>query len=294
VAAGIVAARQPPAKRWNTAVALLILAMLVRFFADLPMTRAPWRTLLWHCTPLGILCGAAWQHRYGRTALPAARGSSLATAPHTSIPLALGVTAICFGWPVVIALAAAFGGETTGAFNDNNFLALVLTEAVLASVALTVLSARNYPLGTLRPRFTLADAGAGIGLWLATLGACAITLVIAGSGQTSQPVEQLLAEAQVSAPVTVLLSLVNGAYEEVFLLGFLASGLRRFGASNAIAITLLVRLLTHAYQGPLGALSVMVFGAVLGVYFFRSGRLFPVVAAHILADATALLNTGAP
>lgn len=297
VAAGIVAARYAPASGRQVPLVLLILLLNVKFFADLPMTRHAWPTVLWFCTPLGILCGAAWQRRYGHIvpAAPAPSVNRLESAPHISLPLALGVTTICFGWSVLLSLSATFGGHLTGAFNDSNFISQVLTEAVLASVALTVLYARRYPLATLFPRATLPGAGAGVLLWLATLAACATVLALASAviNQPAQPVEQMLAEAQVSAPVALLLSLVNGTYEEVFLLGFLSSGLRRFGASNAIAISLLVRLLTHTYQGPLGTLSVVVFGAVLGIYYFRTGRLFPVVAAHILADAVAFLNTGA-
>lgn len=87
----------------------------------------------------------------------------------------------------------------------------------------------------------------------------------------------------------VPLAIVNGAYEEVFLLGFLMRGLRRFGASNAIGVSLLVRLLHHMYQGPLGALSVLVFGGVLSIFYWRKGQLFPAVFAHVLAHIVPFL-----
>lgn len=294
VAAGVVAARHSSAKRWTAAVALLILALQVKYFADLPLTRTAFRTVIWHCTPLGILFGAAWQYRYGRPPLPAAsKVNLLTTGPHTPLPLALGITAICFGLSVAASLSDTYSGQASGSFNDNRFMAAILTDAILASIALTVLHARKYPLRTLLPRASWQDMGTGVLLWLAAIAAWNVVLPIVGDSQAAQPIDTLLAEARLSVPVVLLLSVVNGMYEEVFLLGFLASGLRRFGASNAIAISLLVRLLTHTYQGPLGVLSVVVFGAVLGIYFFRTGRLFPVVAAHVLADAAALLNPGA-
>lgn len=88
----------------------------------------------------------------------------------------------------------------------------------------------------------------------------------------------------------LLLSLVNGVYEEVFLMAFLQRGLRRLGGSNAVGVVLLVRMLYHTYQGPLGLLAVAIFGLVVGIYYWRSGRLFPVIVAHIVADAWALAS----
>lgn len=77
---------------------------------------------------------------------------------------------------------------------------------------------------------------------------------------------------------------MNGAYEEVFLLGFLLRGLRGYGLGMALGVSLLVRMLYDLYQGPLGAASVFAYGAVVSLYFVSSNRLFPVVFAHALGD----------
>jgi membrane protease YdiL (CAAX protease family) len=85
-------------------------------------------------------------------------------------------------------------------------------------------------------------------------------------------------------PTLVAVSIVNGAFEEVFLLGFLLRGLRAYGLSVAIGSSLLIRMLYHVYQGPIGVLSVLGFGVVLSLYYIRGGSLFSVVFAHVLAD----------
>src|SRR6185295_521108 len=90
--------------------------------------------------------------------------------------------------------------------------------------------------------------------------------------------------APIGLTALVTLGIVNGAYEEMFLLGFLLRGLRGYGLSFAIGASLLVRVLYHLYQGPLGAMYVGVFGLVLSLYYVASARLFPVVLAPALWD----------
>jgi membrane protease YdiL (CAAX protease family) len=84
----------------------------------------------------------------------------------------------------------------------------------------------------------------------------------------------MMAHTSVTAVPVVATALVNGAFEEVFLLGFLARSLRGYGIALAIGISLLVRILYHSYQGPLGMLSVLLFGIVLSVYYMRTDDLF--------------------
>jgi len=80
------------------------------------------------------------------------------------------------------------------------------------------------------------------------------------------------------------MSVVNGLYEEVFLLGYLQSALERFGLAFAVGASLLVRVAYHTYQGPAGAVSVLAFGLILSAYFARRRSLWPVVSAHMFAD----------
>ena len=75
-----------------------------------------------------------------------------------------------------------------------------------------------------------------------------------------------------------------GTFEEVFLLGVLVRGLRAYGVSIAIGFPLLIRLLYHLYQGPLGAVWVLAFGLTFTLFYVRIGRLWPAVFAHMLWD----------
>jgi membrane protease YdiL (CAAX protease family) len=84
--------------------------------------------------------------------------------------------------------------------------------------------------------------------------------------------------------------MVNGTYEEVFLLGFLQRGLRSYGLSIAVGVAVLVRVLYHLYQGPVGTLWVLGFGAVFSLYYLRSEQLWPPAFAHILWDIIPLMG----
>ena len=99
-----------------------------------------------------------------------------------------------------------------------------------------------------------------------------------------QPIARMVLESTVSLPAAAVVALVNGTYEEVFLLGFLTRGLRGHGLGLAVGASLAVRVLCHTYQGPLGLLSVLAFALIVTAYFVQTGRLWPAVVCHMAAD----------
>jgi membrane protease YdiL (CAAX protease family) len=198
---------------------------------------------------------------------------------------------LCFGWFIIASLSSLAvwrPGVGERSFSDNSMGAVLATELVLGLAAVAVLQARGYPLRTLAPRPSWSGLLIGAGLFIG--GRILISLVLPLAPHPAEtPIEEMAAGAHVSLSTLIPVAIVNGTYEEVFLLGYLGRGLRRYGASTVVGIVLLVRLLYHTYQGPLGALAVGLYGLVVGVYFQWSGRLFPVVAAHIIADIAAFL-----
>lgn len=90
--------------------------------------------------------------------------------------------------------------------------------------------------------------------------------------------------------VVVLVSIVNPAFEEGFLCGYVLPVLApRRGANVAVAVSVAIRLLYHLYQGPIALLSVIPMGAILALWYLRTGRLWPPVIAHACLDFFALL-----
>lgn len=300
---GIAVARWSPRQSWKAAMALLLLVLGYVFFVQFPSTRVGWRLAIWSLsTPLGLLIGAGfyrWRER-GRPEPERSGASSwrsifrpvnlALTAPPVALPEVLAIVAICFGYAILSSVLTVTDGAGVASFTDDVFAGTALMECVLACVALAVLHVRHYPLRSLVPQPSWRDAGIGVALYLVSIMCWLVVALPFASQMDSQPISQMVAQSKVSLSGVISMALVNGTYEEVFLLGFLMRGMLRYGASNAVGISLLVRMLYHMYQGPMGVLSVLVIGAVFSLFYLRTGRLFPVVVAHIIADIVPLLG----
>ncbi|MFC5475530.1 CPBP family intramembrane glutamic endopeptidase [Paraherbaspirillum soli] len=197
---------------------------------------------------------------------------------------AFAISAICFGWSIYSSTQAVSAGFNSGAFTDANLLSIILMEIILGGIAFLILYLRRFAVSTLYPAPSLIGIIVGIAIYVAALGVVWVSTAPFVSSLGTQPIDSMVSNASVSLSTVIIMALTNGAYEEVFLLGFLLRGMRGYGLSVAMGVSLLVRVLYHLYQGPVGAISVLAFGFVLSLYYVRTGSLFPAVFAHILAD----------
>ncbi len=197
---------------------------------------------------------------------------------------ALAVVLICFGLPIAVSLDAVLSGFDGGAFTDAGAIWLIGTELMLGAAALLFLRARGFDVRSLLPHPSWRGTAVGLGLFvLAWLLGWAASSPFQTEG-IEQPVQRILAESRLDMGVAVAMALVNGSFEEVFLLGVLVRGLRGRGLSIAVGAPLLVRVLYHLYQGPGGAAWVMAAGLVFTLAYVRRGDLWPPVFAHVLWD----------
>lgn len=192
------------------------------------------------------------------------------------------VTAICFGLFILLSLQAVLAGFPEASFSDDGNAWIVGVELTLAACALFYLHLRGFDVASLYPAPTLPGSLAGLGVFALSWLVGVIAMELFHSPGQADMVE--FSNRGVSALSAVALSVVNGTYEEVFLLGVLVRGLRGFGLSVAVGSSLLVRVLYHAYQGPLGVVSVAAVGLVLTLAYVITRRLWPAVLAHILLD----------
>lgn len=195
------------------------------------------------------------------------------------------VTAICFGWPILISTGSLLENFTGQEFSDSGFLWLIFVEIAFGGVALLLLRQRNYDLATLYPAPSIPGMLRGAALFLAAGFVSGMAGSLATHFAARNPVGEMMARAHPTLAVVVVIAIVNGTYEEIFLLGFLQRALQRHGFAIAVGAPLLVRILYHTYQGPVGLTALFGYGLVAGSYFFwRSGSVFPLVFAHILSD----------
>lgn len=194
---------------------------------------------------------------------------------------------ICFGLMIWYSVDAALAGYPLTPITDASFLWLIVNELTLAAVALLVLRARGFAIASLYPAPSVVGTLHGMGLFF--LAWLAMALALAPFAGVPQPIDRMISEAKLSVAVIGLVAVVNAPFEEVFLLGFLVRGLQGFGVNTAMAVSLLVRVLCHLYQGPVGAMAVLVFGTVITLSFVISGKLWPAVFCHMLWDVVPFL-----
>lgn len=94
-------------------------------------------------------------------------------------------------------------------------------------------------------------------------------------------------------PVLVLSAAANAWAEEVLVVGYLLTVLRRLGLgeNRAVAIAAVLRGSYHLYQGFGGFVGNVVMGLVLGRVWQRTGRLWPLVGAHTIIDVVAFVGS---
>jgi uncharacterized protein len=195
------------------------------------------------------------------------------------------VIIICFGWFIVASLYAVGSGFPGSSFSDGTFLSIVLAEIAFASLAMIYLRLRGYDLRCLLPRPSSIGGMIGMILYVATAVFAWPISIIAGSAYvSSQPIGQMVGGAVFSLPMLIAVSIVNGFYEETFLTGYLLQGLLHIGPALAIGTVSLIRVMYHLYQGPIGAIGAVVFGVVIGVYYWRTMDLWSVMVAHVFGD----------
>jgi len=92
-------------------------------------------------------------------------------------------------------------------------------------------------------------------------------------------------------PVTVLVAVENGFLEEVLVVGYLITRLRQLRWPTVVVIgaSALLRGTYHLYQGYGAFVGNAIMGALFGWFFLRFRRIWPLVIAHSLIDAVALV-----
>jgi len=204
------------------------------------------------------------------------------TDPVPTVSELLCIVALCFGVFILSSLWSVSAGFRSDALTDTSLMGIVMVEVVFGALALVVLRHRGYALTRLLPTPTWQGCAVGAVLYAASL--VAATVVTVSFGHPMEPGREIAVRSHPSLGVVITLAMVNGLYEETFLLGYLVRGLRPHGASIALGVSLLVRVLYHLYQGPVSAVAIAAMGLVISVFYLRTRWLWPAVFAHTLAD----------
>jgi len=141
-------------------------------------------------------------------------------------------------------------------------------------------------------RFRASDLGMGAVLWVASF---ILVLVLAQLFQYfGQREVDFLTEGLplwFRSLQAVLIAVTAGVTEEIVVRGYAQTRLEQLRAPTAVIILLPTALwgVLHAYQGAGAALTIFGLGLMYAWYFQRTRRLWPLILAHILFDATQLV-----
>lgn len=151
-------------------------------------------------------------------------------------------------------------------------------------------SLRRLGIDMTRP---LRDLGAGV-LLAAVIGIPGLGLYVVGRilGLSAEVVASALNAHWWTIPILILAAVKNAVLEEVLVVGYLVTRLEqlRWGPIAIIATSALLRGSYHLYQGPAMALGNVVMGVVYSLWFMRTGRVGPLIAAHTILDVVAFVG----
>jgi membrane protease YdiL (CAAX protease family) len=202
---------------------------------------------------------------------------------------------LVLGIPIGLSTASAIGWHLRPAgvtpFTNLNVMVSLAVQLVFAACMLALLSRRHWKpvaiAGTPEPR----DLLRGLGLWFGLLVGFYLTLLainIAAPGFVAGGVPRPFTGA-LSPPVIAAAAIIDPIFEEFFFLGYAIPALgNRFGLRTAFVASVLLRVAAHAYQGRLAIIAILPVALVLTGYFVRTGRIWPVIVAHVIQDAIAL------
>jgi hypothetical protein len=131
-------------------------------------------------------------------------------------------------------------------------------------------------------------------LLAALIGGSGLLLYLAArhAGMNLTVVPSALPDEWWRIPVEVLAACQDGILEELLVVGYLLHRLDQMGWSRnrALAVSAVLRGSYHLYQGLGGFVGNAVMGVIFGRIFQRTGRVAPLVVAHILIDTVAFVG----
>ena len=207
----------------------------------------------------------------------------------------LVVVTWAFGLPIFASIMSlgAPGGSAVPVFNNAELLGTIIFEVIQLGFLGWFLRIRGWTLEKFGLSFSWRATAAGVVLLALTLA------LVMGAQQIAQTIFDYDLEAaaarapkvdpDLSMQLVFLVSVVNGIFEELFVAGYIITSLTaRRGVWTAINVSVVVRLLYHLYQGPIGILTVVPMGLLYGYVYSRTRQLWPLVVAHVLLDIIGL------
>lgn len=201
------------------------------------------------------------------------------------------VIAIALGLLIYSSFSALLAPAVERSFSAANLWGMVFYELVVLALLIPVLWFRGWTPQALGLQWQGRDICPAIGLLMACIVACyPLRWLGAGMAEGVNPSLEAMVAGKLTLTAVLAISLVNPIFEEVFVCAYVIRVLqRRHSPAFAVNVSVAIRASYHLYQGPIGAISLVIVGLILGWWFARTGRLWPTIIAHGLIDLLALM-----
>ena len=209
----------------------------------------------------------------------------------------LVVVTWAFGLPIFASIMALGtpGESSASVFTNAELLATVIFEVIQLGFLSWFLRIRGWTFEKFGLAFSWRGTALGLVLMAVTyglaLGAEYSAQIIFNYDLEAAAVRAPKADPDLSMQLVFLVSVVNGIFEELFVTGYIITSLAaRRGVWMAINVSVVVRLLYHLYQGPIGIMTVVPMGLLYGYVYSRTRQLWPLMVAHVVLDVIGLVN----
>jgi membrane protease YdiL (CAAX protease family) len=176
--------------------------------------------------------------------------------------------------------------SATSVSSDRLVRTMAFELAVAAAIA-AYLWLRGWTLS----RFRFEPSWKATGLGIVLYGAFQLAYVVAALAFGSWIARfygdgiQSLFRVDADAAAIVAMSIVNPAYEESFVVGYVVRNLEgRASLWTAINVSTAIRLTYHLYQGPVACAAIIPMGVISAWFCARHGKLWALIVAHALSD----------
>ena len=205
---------------------------------------------------------------------------------------ALIVVVGAFGYFLIGTACYLFGIRPGPAITEHHLRFLLIYEPLTFVILGGFLYVRGWTFKRVGLTPRLADTLVGVGLAVGAY-AAAVALWIVAAAANLQPAylhgASSLIDGHFSLATVLAVSIVNPLFEELFVCGYVVTVARESGhLALGVNASIAIRLAYHLYQGGAGVVGIIPFGLIFGVWFSRTGRLWPLVVAHGLSDFVGL------
>ena len=180
-------------------------------------------------------------------------------------------------------------GEAARLFDGDHRWTLLFYQLSVTPVIAYILWQRGWKWEDFSVRVSARGLLQGIGIALVALMLSKMASLLLAPLASASP-------AAAAAPVLVagsgglfLAAIVKPLFEELLACAYVVQSLRgRFGVAIAVNVSIALRMSLYLYQGPAAFLNFAIFGLLFTLFYVRTGRLWPLIVAHVILDLVQL------